>query len=322
MGGTSSFFDRWKYIIVNDRKIQLKYAASLFLFFSLLFSMGNGIIYSIGWISMGLMGLTLLYKRVPRFFFISLWLGLIYILIFTGVNLSFNYSDRFGSWFMGILGYSILAGSFILVLYLIIYIKDKRDEYALEGEYVPIGLFFLFVIAFFWTSFFAIIGWVRWADYNFGHPALYKALYFTAELILIPIFVHIITFPEDKFRSPVTETEIGSGTIINQLKDFFRSATGNRLKEDEKVRKVDIDISCPLCNNPLERNTRDCPTCGTKRFFYWCGRSEEYFVRCPNCRNLTPLGRQRCIHCSIKMSSKVKCSRCNSIHRVSEWTNH
>ena len=319
MGGTTSFFKRSLVSRFENRSDQLKYGALLFLVLSLVFSIFNGWIFSIGWFLLGLMGLLLLYRLVPRYFFLAIWLGTIYTLIFLGANLSFNLAERSGSWFMRILGFTIIAGSFILVLYLIIYIKERRDEYAMDGPYVPIGLWSIFVIAFFWSSIFSILGWIRWADTSFENPFIYRSLYFIAELVVIPLFVKIVYFPEERFRTTYHDEEPELGGIIYQMRSLFQSVSGKKLRKDDKVRRMEEGTQCPMCGNYLEKQIRVCPSCNSPRFFYWCDQSEDYLVRCPNCRRLTPAGRGRCIHCSIRMSEKIRCSQCGNVSNLSDW---
>ena len=319
MGGKTSVMQEKILSRFKDRRDQLKYGTVLFLVLSLIFSILNGWIFSIGWLVLGVMGLLLLYRLVPRYFFLAFWLISIYILIFLGATLSFNFAERSGSWFLKIIGYSIIAGSFILVLYLIIYIKERRDEYALDGTYVPIGLWTIFVFAFFWSSIFSILGWTRWADSSFGNPLVYKSLYFMAELIAIPLFVKIVYFPEERFKATYLDEEPELGGIIEQIKSFTGSISGKKLRREDKVRKMEVEINCPLCGKGLEKQVMECPSCGSQRFFYWCDVSDEYFVRCPNCRRLTPIGKNRCIHCSIRMSKRIRCSNCNSVNDLYDW---
>ncbi len=315
MGWASRTVDRWWSRVRYERRSQLKWGAFLMLFLSLLFSMGDGLISFFGWMALGVMGFLLLYRRLERYFFIVLWLSGIYLLIILGGFISFSLYERHGNFFLMILGYSILAGSFLITGYLWYFLKERRNMIALEGTYVPMGLYFLVLFLFYWSALFSVVGWIRWADGSLGTPGLYKALYFSGELILIPSLIYLSGYPEDRFKAPHLEF-ITDGGFFRNLALAFSKGEFKVTKIKKKREKVQ---TCPLCNDHLDREVKKCPSCDTPRFFYWCPKDEEYLVRCPNCRSLTPLGRERCIHCSMKMSSKIKCSRCGSINAVNDW---
>ena len=99
------------------------------------------------------------------------------------------------AFFLLIFGYSIMAGSFLITGYLWYFLKERRNMIALEGSYVPMGLYFVVLFLFYWSSLFAVVGWIRWADGTLGTPQLYKALYFTGELILIPSMIYLSGYP-------------------------------------------------------------------------------------------------------------------------------
>jgi hypothetical protein len=134
-------------------------------------------------------------------------------------------------------------------------------------------------------------------------------------LILIPSFIIVISFPEDRFRVPYLDSLPDEGL----LKNFIRNITFKDFKEYINNKRETSDVLCPQCGETLNKERRKCPTCDAPRFFYWCDTSEDYFVRCPNCGNLTPLGNDRCIHCSVRMSSRIRCSRCKDVHAVGDW---
>ncbi len=311
----TAVLDRWWNRVKYERHTQLKWGAFLMLLLSLIFSMGEGLVSFFGWISLGAMGFLLLYRRLERYFFIVLWLSGVYLLMIIGSLISFSFYESNGNFFLLILGYSILAGSFLLTVYLWYFVKERRNMIALEGNYVPMGLYFLVMVLFYWSSLFGVVGWIRWADGTLGTPLLYKALYFVAELILIPSLIYLSGYPEDRFIAPHLEFMTDGGFFRNLITNI---SSGN-FKLDRMKRNIEKDQTCPICNKTLEKEVRKCPSCDSPRFFYWCDRDEEYLVRCPNCRSLTPLGRKRCIHCSIKMSSRIKCSKCATINSANEW---
>ncbi len=319
MGGIKEVLSRWWDRVRYERRAQLKWGAFLMLFLSLLFSMGDGLISFFGWLSLGAMGFMMLYRRLERYFFLVLWLSITYILIAIGSLIAFSMYKESGNFFLLILGYSILMGSFLSTGYMWYFMKERRNLIALEGEYVPMGFYSIVLFFFFFIpSFFAVIGWIRWADGTMGSPWLFKALYFFAELILIPSMIYLSGYPEDRFKAPHIEFITDGGIFRNVLPKLL-SGKFNFKKLQKREEK---DQVCPLCNAQLKKEVKRCPSCDSPRFFYWCQKDEEYFIRCPNCRDLTPLGRERCIHCSIKMSSKIKCSKCSAINPASGWINN
>lgn len=305
-------------IIKRNRRLQLKIGSIIYLLLALVFSMGDGPVFSIGWFLCGLIGLAMLYKLTPRFFFLGIWLIIVYILTFIGSIVKFKYSEISGSWFLSILGYMILIGAFIMLLYLVLFVKERRDQYARESEYVPIGLWFIFTIAFFWSSLFSIIGWIRWSDGMVGTPLLNIFLYFMAGTVMLITLIFVITFPEERFKTAYDDLA-PTESMIKSLRSFIMTATGRKLKIDDSVRNIKDIKPCPLCGRGLSREIKKCPTCDTPRFFYWCDTSSDHFVRCPNCTEMTPIGRDRCVHCSTKIINKIRCSNCNSIHEIYRW---
>jgi hypothetical protein len=298
-----------------DRSFQLKWSVGFFFILSMLFSLGDGILYSFGWLAMGITGAMLTYRLLERYFFLALWLAGIYVGIYVGSLTAFHFASTSGNWFIMIFGYSILIIAFLACLFLILFIKERRDLIALEGEYIPIGLWSILIIVFYWSALFSIIGSIRWADGSLGNPGLYKTLYVVAELVVIPTFIFIASFPEDRFRAPYLDSLPDEGPFRN----FIRNVTFKEFKEYIKNKKDSAETVCPQCGEVLFKESKKCPTCDAPRYFYWCNTSEDYFVRCPNCMNLTPIGNERCIHCSVKMSSKIRCSRCRDVHPVSGW---
>jgi hypothetical protein len=173
-------------------------------------------------------------------------------------------------------------------------------------------------MVFFWSSLFSLLGWVRWSDGLGDSPFVNLLLYFLADLIMIISMIYVVSFPEERFKTALY-SPLPAETLLSSIKTFISTITGKRLKLDESVRKMDLKEQCPLCGKPLEKELKKCPTCETPRFFYWCDHSEDHFVRCPNCTSLTPLGRDRCIHCSTKIVRKIRCSSCLSVHDMSKW---
>ncbi|MDG6224414.1 MAG: hypothetical protein QCI82_02760 [Candidatus Thermoplasmatota archaeon] len=305
-------------ILKKNRRLQLKFGATIYLMISLVLSLGDGPVYSVGWFLFGIIGLSMLYKLTPRFFFLGIWMIIVYLLTFIGSMVKFKYAEISGSWFLSILGYMILIGAFILLLYLVLFVKERRDQYARWSDYVPIGLWFIFSLIFFWSSLFSIIGWIRWSDKTAGTPLLNMFLYFIAGSIMLITLIFVITFPEERFKTTYDDLE-HSESMMKSLKSFIMTATGRKLKIDDSIREVRDIKPCPLCGMDLDREIKKCPTCDTPRFFYSCRKSKDLFVRCPNCAELTPIGRDRCLHCSTRIIKMIRCSNCSSVHEIHRW---
>ena len=119
---TGRFWSRLRF----DRIFQLKASIITFFMLSMIFGMGDGLIFSFGWISLGLMGFILLYRLQERYFFVSIWMSIVYFLIFLGSLVAFKYAEIYNNWFLQIFGFSIMVIAFVLSLYLILLIKEKR----------------------------------------------------------------------------------------------------------------------------------------------------------------------------------------------------
>jgi hypothetical protein len=304
-------------VLKGNKRLQLKIGAVVYLLLSLLFSLFEGGVFSIGWLVTGVVGLALLYKLTPRFFFLEIWLIIVYGLIFAGLLLGLKYSDETGSWLLFVVGIMVLISSFMMALYMILFIKDRRDQYRQQSGYVPIGWWSIWVMVFFWSSFFSILGWIWWSD-SVGSRFFNVLLYLFADGVMLFSMVYVVTFPEDRFKTALYSPDPAE-SLMKGIKVFFSTITGKRLKLDETVSKIDMREQCPLCGKQLEKEIKKCPTCEAPRFFYWCDHSDDHFVRCPNCASLTPLGRERCIHCTTKIVRKVRCSNCQSVHEISRW---
>lgn len=309
---TGGFWTRLRF----DRNFQLKASILLFFFLSMLFGQGDNLVFSFGWLSLGLMGFALLYRLQDRFFFVTIWFSVVYVLIFIGSMVAFNVAEELGNWFIQMFGFSIMIIAFVLSLYLILLIKERRDQLALEGEYVPIGLWTIFVFLFFWSSVFSQVGFIRWADGSLGNQDLYRSLYILSELILIPTFLLVVTFPEDRLKVPGIEEDRGATVLRRFVNDITFKDMQKRFNSSASSEEIPV---CPRCKLTLKREVKKCPTCDSSRFFYWCDTSQDYLVRCPSCYELTMIGNDRCIHCQARISSKIRCSKCRDVNRVEDW---
>lgn len=298
-----------------DRKTRLKYGAFLLLFLSLLFSLGGSPVLFFGWIALGVMGILLLYRLLERYFFVVLWLGGIYLLVGFGCLVIFHFSEVTGNWFLTVLGISMLMGAFMGGLLLVYFTKERRDRIALEGPRVNIGLFSAGIGAFGVFSFWSMLGFIRWAGGDHSYPWVFKAIYILSETIVIFMLIYITGFMEDRLVLPSMSRITDEGLI----KNIVNNLTGARAVFKAVPESEGKDLICPVCTKPLKRQIRNCPSCDEPRFFYWCARSEEYFIRCPNCMKLTSVGRARCIECSMRMSNKIRCSRCKTVNSVRDW---
>jgi hypothetical protein len=210
----------------------------------------------------------------------------------------------------------MLMGAFMGGLLLIYFTKERRDRIALEGPRVNIGLYSAGVIAFGVFSFWSMIGFIRWAQGDNEYPWVFRSIYFISETIVILMLIHITSFMEDRLVLPSMTKLTDEGFV----KNLFNNITGARAVFRNVNDSERMDLICPICTKALKRQIRNCPSCDTPRYFYWCTRSEEYFIRCPNCMELTPIGRARCIECSMKISNSIRCSKCRSVSSVRDWT--
>lgn len=315
MAGLKSVVQTTLLRVKNDRRTQLRYGAFVLLFLSLIFSFGGSPILFFGWIALGVMGVLLLYKLLERYFFIVLWLGGIYLLVCLGCLIMFHFSVVTGNWFLTVLGLSMLMGAFMGGLLLIYFTKERRDRIALEGPRVNIGLFSAGIVAFEVFSFWSMIGFIRWADGDQYYPWIFRTIYLLSETIVILMLIYITGFMEDRLVIPSMTKVTDEGF----LKNLLNNITGARAVFRSVPEMEKKELICPICTKPLKRQIRNCPSCDSPRYFYWCIRSEEYFIRCPNCMKLTPVGRARCIECSMRMSNSIRCSKCKTVNSVKDW---
>lgn len=75
---------------------------------------------------------------------------------------------------------------------------------------------------------------------------------------------------------------------------------------------------CPLCNNTLKDEKRECPECENIELFWICKKDNRYILRCPVCNNLTPYS-EKCIHCDNRHSMNITCRVCKNKNIIFDW---
>lgn len=273
----------------------------VFLYLSLLFGLKGGGLSLPGWIIFGIIGFAFIYRATPNFFFITWSLILIYLITFLGVYIYFAPEIGLFTGYLKPMGVVLVLLSFTLTSRFILYFKDLRDLIAMDGRYVPLGLFSVSALLFFILSLLSSYGWARWGTGGGG-----LALYTVSECLLIPSMLYLYYFPEMRLKAVKEEGEPPPWA--------------------ERVLRLAITLPrilppprCPHCGRGMIRERRRCPGCGREANVLRCPGTRTIYKRCTECGGLTPLTRLTCIHCGAEVDERITCPWCGHAYPHHLW---
>jgi hypothetical protein len=225
------------------------------------------------------------------------------------------------------IGIFIELVTFGICVLLILHIKAIRDdisgvterpeglELEHEAAYIPLGLWSLSVLLFWFVSNLAVLYWFNWSVGAWGSEA-----YLTAETCMFGIVVYILWHPQMNFDWGVEPVIFPSENVTDKLGLFTSSRGLLSLPGFRKTVRVKSKLpnKCPICGSKVVSEHRTCRHCGQKRAFTWCKISEGYIVTCPHCKAQTSYGKPGCINCGKPINKNIRC-QCGTLNEIRDW---
>jgi len=289
---------------LKDPRNQWMVLAGLFFVGGILFGLGNGPIYIIGWAVFGALSVVFVYKGFPDMWIYTLNLGFAYIFAGAGVIVMFAFPLWFGNTFLFfIAGVLLQIPALIFLIVLFRSVTKIREEMALVSKYIPLGLWTIVVAGFYFSSLMANVFWAIWAKGVINTRVPYVL---TMAIVTYCTF-YILWVPQRHFRE-VMETRITklSSKMLKTVIPRGKIVRPKKIKE------------CPLCSDPLIIENRKCPDCSETREFSWCALSEVFVISCPHCGRLTSYNSPRCMICHNPIGRRIKC-KCGGAFPISDW---
>ncbi|MCK5642651.1 MAG: hypothetical protein KAJ19_17720, partial [Gammaproteobacteria bacterium] len=272
------------------------------------------------WLAFGLAALVLMRMAFPDVWNYLFWLVLIYIFSFMGAISLMALPGIYPSakFWLYLAGIFLELMALAIYMYLVLHVKGIRDEVAgiadkssvsarvreeafEKADYVPLGLWSMYVFMFFLFSNSSAAGLLRWAE---GEGSL--AMYTVSELLLISLAVLILWTVQTRFSWGERPE------ILPSLSSLVQPSSG------EAPRRRKAPEKCPTCTTRVKVEKRMCRSCAKPRDFYWCTRSERYLIQCPGCRRFTHFGREECAHCGRELPGTFACG-CGARHPPRKW---
>jgi hypothetical protein len=194
-------------------------------------------------------------------------------------------------------------------------VTERPEGFELDHEamYIPLGIWSLAVLLFWFTSNLSVLYWYNWSVGSWG-----PGPYLTAEVFLLFIAIYILWHPQNNFEwgvestvLPVKPERLGMELIDRSQKILPKLKKSVTFGAKPKER-------CPICGARASFERRACPNCGQPRLFSWCKVTENYIVTCPNCKEPTSYGKVGCIHCGKPIYQTIRCS-CGEESEISDW---
>jgi len=295
-----------------------------FFILSMLFGMSFGYEadwpFTVGWIVCGVFTLIFITQAFPDVWNYSFWLVGIYGFSGAGLFSILVFEPQFGV-IITVLGVLAEITSIGLAFYLILHFKTLRDEvlgisggkfdsYELykEGRYVPLGFWSLSIMAFWLITNISIWGWFLWAT---GDGSI--TVYIVMELLILFLGLYILWMPQTNFR---WSTEAPAATTFTRP---LKSIVVKRIPKTLIRSETTAITTCPVCGHGLKKEIRVCPSCGEKREFFWCPRSEVFIKRCERCDQPVSFNIEECPHCKKLQKPQVTCAKCQRSTRIRDW---
>ena len=255
------------------------------------------------WLLCALLGLICIWRAFPNVWKYSFWLLALYITAIGGWIFIFVFTSKLYI----PLGIILEILSYAIGIYFIYHIRSVRDQNI--ETYVPLGLWSLCIILFWFFSLFSIRAWYIWAK---GTGALIEAWgYIFSEVVLVIILIYILWVLDRKFE------RIPEPLIVADLQELPGVLPKLKRRKVPKTVTKQPD-RCPICNTKLIPDSRECRSCGNVRTFYWCKVSETYIIMCPHCNAPTSYGKERCRTCKKPIGQLIKCT-CGEKKPIKSW---
>ncbi len=278
-----------------------------FFLLSLGLGLGGNIVFTIGWGIMAILTLLFAFRGFPNMFSSALYLVLAYLTVF-GAVIAFLWVPEHRSINLAvILGFFLEGAGVAFLIVLVGRIWKTRDHMAERGKYVPLGFWTIMVFVFFLSANASLFFWGLWASGQLNN----LAGYIIAEAFMAFVIFYVLRVPEMRFGKDIEPLKIPGVTPMTDR--FFTKDRKEPLSFKEGTK------TCPVCNGSLRTEERICPSCKQEQTFYWCPRSEAFFVECTRCGRLTSYEKKECIFCSQPVKKKVKCKVCDNDFLISEW---
>lgn len=276
----------------------------VYFFIVILFGLGDGWEYVIGYVICGGLCWLYVFKGFPDMWIYSINMAFCFVFGVGGVLVAFRGPELFGSpvaFFFAGFAFEILALVFLVGLFRSVF--RTREKLAVSSEYTPLGIWIIIIGAYFVLCIVAGYGWVQWARGVLET----RWLYFLSMLGLMYCAFYIFWVPQNQFSKALESSPKALGERV--LKTVVYK---------DKVVKTKSLSSCPLCSEALIIESRKCPNCDEVKDFSWCGTSEVFVITCPHCSRLTSYNSPTCIVCKNPIGRRVKC-KCGQSHPIADW---
>ena len=273
------------------------------------------------------------------FAFPSVWrylfyIGLLYIFLAIGTVFTLFFYEELPfligwAFILHVLGLFVLYGLVKDVVHTRRAYHMAAIEDGKEAPYVPIGLWFLALVAFVVVTDLSMLGFSRWA--LTGDPL---TLYIGSEVVLVGLMMYILNVPEQAFGGKGTDfvPRISPQEMMDETKKVVkklmkRPARERPAKRTARAAEATLRpkvltggaLECPACGSDLAIDKRRCPECYKENEFAWCPVSEHYIIPCPSCGKPTVYGEGACSHCGHPLSLGYKCPNCLNATPLQRW---
>jgi hypothetical protein len=273
----------------------------------------NIYISTIIWFFLVLIAFVFMIFTFPNMWKYSFFLAAIYALSFFGTVFLLAYDEIIYK----AVGVIALIASVGMCLIFMICIRTLREDlggykYGDEDKRPLLGFWFLGVILFLGVSIASIYMWIQWVKKN----GLFLAYYIALEILIVLLFMYLLGYLEINFdwsrkeKYPVKKR--GLASFIDTAIKTITETKSRRVSNSKS-------IFCPLCNSEFVLKKKKCPNCGGIETFKWCDKSEEFFIKCNSCGDITTYGRDTCLACDSKVGMLVACRHCGKEFELRDW---
>jgi hypothetical protein len=299
--------------LFRERKNQFALGAFLFFLISLTLGLQNGLIFTILWLTTGILAFLCIYFGFPNMWAYGVLIYVIYLFSAFGTILLIFWRDYtlledFSLAIAG--GIILLILAFYVSVHIIGQIKKIRDI-TIKEKYVPLGFWSVGVISFPFLPMISMWLWSLWAE---GNEA-WLVIYIVIEIIIAMVLVYLLWIPDRNLNWNIEYLPKSRATrMIEEKSKVFVRKPKALTKKVMKPRKM-----CPECGLKLKIEMKTCPSCNTKQSFGWCIKSEAYAIPCLNCGTLNLFGKDKCSKCEEPLVDEVTCKSCKKNIKLRDW---